>query len=93
MEQVICKSMKEYKFIKFDHQHTVIDNPDEWKVVAQSLKDLLQKCVFIVSDYGPMWHKEDIEIKERYRGPSIHFTSGEYTWWYNISGGYMCIEE
>lgn len=78
----------EYEFVKFEHQHTEIENAEEWKIVAESLRALLSKCVFIVSDYGPMWKSEDIVIHERYRGPSLHFND-EYTWWYNISGGYV----
>lgn len=82
--------MKEYQFVKFEHQHTEIENIEEWKIVAESFRALLSKCVFIVTDFGPMWCSEDLEIKERFRGPSIHFKSdGEYTWWYNISGGYI----
>lgn len=82
------KTFDEYEFVKFEHQHTEIEDAEEWKVVAESLRAFLRKCVFIVGDYGFMWKSEDIEIKERYRGPSLHF-NGEYTWWYNISGGYV----
>lgn len=80
--------MTEYQFVVFNHQHTDIDGPEEWKIVAKSLRDLLHECEFIVTDFGPMWLSKEIEVKELYRGPSIHFEDGTYTWWYNIKGGY-----
>lgn len=79
---------REYDFIPFDytsqeHDHTY------WDKIEDDLKLLLKNSNFIVSNYRTMWPISAFKgVEDSHRGPTVEFTDGLMTYWYNIIGGY-----
>lgn len=60
-----------------------------WKRIDKRLKILIKNCQLIVTDFGSMYHVEDIEgVEDSLRGPIIRFKDKGLVYHYNVRGGY-----
>lgn len=81
--------MKAYKLTIFDHEGTEVNTSEIDAEVSKSLKELISGADFLVSNYGSMWPIDQVkEVGDGHRGPTVEFTDGTMTWWYNIRGAY-----
>jgi len=79
---------KKYNFIPFDYNGTDHDYT-YWEQIEKDLKLLLKNSNFIVTNYRVMYPISVFKgVGNSHRGPTVEFTDGMMTYWYNIKGGY-----
>lgn len=81
----------EYEFISFDYNDSIERGKglvtDEQ--IEKGLQEILDKCVFIVNNWGRMYSREHVvKIGYSHRGHTLELRNGTFEWYYRIEGGY-----